>query len=142
MENINNIVFPNVHEFMCMGMDSGYASLSEWRNIAAGYSEISILWQGRNKLILAPKPIDGGLISYHKAQFGYEINCVTPEAFTSETANNFISDARALKAIEDFAKARSPVGFISWGGTPGAYALLNKIKKANPFMRRRFARAA
>ena len=135
MENMSNcIVFPNVHEYMYRGMSKDFADslLEEWRNIAAGYAEVSILWPGKNKLILAPKPIDKALIEYHQIQFGYKLNVVTPQKFTSQTANDFLEDEHSIKTIEKFAKGCNPLHFVTWGGTQGAYALLEKIENYTP----------
>ena len=128
----NSIVFPNVHDFIYQGMIRNYAYLAEWRKIGAGYSEVSILWPGKNKLILAPKPIDNAVIAYSKMRFGYEINYVSPQRFTSETAEDFLRDTEAMEAIERFAKKYGNIHFVSWGATPGAYQLLKKINTFNP----------
>jgi hypothetical protein len=135
MEDISNsIVFPNVHEYMYGGMGQDFADnlLEEWRNIAAGYAEVSILWPGKNKLILAPKPIDKSLIEYHQIQFGYKLNVVTPPKFTSQTSIDFLEDAHSVRTIEKFAEEHNPLHFITWGGTQGAYVLIEKIKNCTP----------
>jgi hypothetical protein len=132
IEHENCIIFPNVHEFMFEGMDSDYEYLSEWRNIGAGYSEVSSMWSGKNKLILAPKPVDNNFIEHIKNVFGYEIMTITPKTFSSKTASDFLNDVDILNEIKCFAKKYESLKFMAWGATQGAYALLNKIRSFNP----------
>ncbi len=130
----NSIVFPNVHEFMYAGMERHFAPelLREWRDIASGYAEVSILWPGQNKLILSPRPIDQSLIDYHEEHFGYHIHTVVPEAFTSQTTQDFLDSSGFEKAVQGFADTHDLIHFIAWGGTGGAYRIwehINEIKR-------------
>lgn len=129
MDNTNSVIFPNVHEYMKRGMGQFSESLlAEWRSIAAGYGEVSLLWQGKNKLILAPRPIDDDLLSYHRTAWGMDEVCaVTPQSFTSDTAGDFLADKNAMDTIHNFLGRHQKSYFIPWGATEGAYEILKSL---------------
>jgi hypothetical protein len=136
MSDLNySIIFPNVHEYMRRGMEDGFDEnlLREWRDIAAGLAEVSIFWEGNEKLILSPKPIDDIFIDYNKMLLGYgEILVVVPKSYSSNTSLDFLNDIEALSAINSFVRNKDIVHFLPWGATEDVYILLNRILEKNP----------
>lgn len=129
MSILNSVIFPNVHEYMCVGMNKNFepSLLEEWRKIAAGYAETSILWQGKNKMILSPLPIEKEFVQYFENHFDFNIDIVSPSSFTSNTSMDFLNDHNAMETIKKFVHEHNSPYFLTWGGTKGAYLLLNEL---------------
>lgn len=129
MDNFNSIIYPNVHEYMKRGMGPFPGKLlAEWRRIAAGYGEVSLLWPGKNKLVMSPQVIDKDLIEYQRDAWKMgEISIVTPTAFTSETSKDFLQDTKAISKIQNFVNRHATTEFIPWGATSGVYDILKAI---------------
>jgi hypothetical protein len=136
MTDLNySIVFPNVHEYMRRGMEDGFDAklLQEWRDIASGYAEVALFWEGNEKLVLSPKPLDSNYISYIRNLLGYgQILTAVPKYYSSETSSDFVNDPDILALINSYVKNKDMVHFLPWGATEGIYTFLRRISENNP----------
>lgn len=127
-----NIIFPNVYEYMHRGMDDNFDKrlLCEWRDIAAGYSEVSMFWEGDNKLIVSPKPIDKVFVDFAKYFMGYkELSILFPRNYNSQLQYDFSTDRQIVSKVACYLKNKETINFIPWGATEGAYRFFNCLKK-------------
>lgn len=125
-----SLVVPNMHEYAQKGMDADYPALlmAKWRNISSGFAEVALFWEGDEKLIVAPQPIDGDFVDYvvHLLQY-HSIKVVTPQHSTTELSLDTLNDESVLTAIKAFAGAGDDITLRPWGATRQVYALLEQL---------------
>lgn len=93
--NSSSIIIPNVHDYVRRGMDPSFPErlLAEWRDIASGFSEVSLFWEGNDKLVLSPREINKNFISYIKGLLGYEnLLVLVPRSYTSDFCDDILGD--------------------------------------------------
>ena len=130
-EQYYSLILPNVHEYVRRGMDPNFPEdlLKLWRNNASGFSDVSLFWEGENKFILSPKPIDPLFINYIRDLVGYnDIQVASPENFSSEFCDDILNDSSCLHKIKSFIESKNKVYFIPWGATESVYKLLDALQ--------------
>jgi hypothetical protein len=126
------VVVPNVHEYVCRGMDPGFPEvrLKRWRDIGAGYADAGFLWEGDNKLVIAPKPINDHWLEYLRRLLGYRaLQVVVPRRYSSDFCMDIAMDEPALDEIAAFVHKCEIVRLLPWGATDGLYALLGEFSR-------------
>jgi len=125
-----SVVIPNVHEYAQKGMDPQYPALllARWRNVAAGFSEVALFWEGDDKLVVSPKPIDAAFVEYITDLLGYRsIGVVTPQRCTTELSLDILRDESVLSAIGSYVDAKGMTYLRPWGATKQMYLLVDEI---------------
>lgn len=130
-----SVVIPNVHEYAQKGMDPDYPSLlmAKWRNVASGFSEPALFWEGDDKLVVSPRPIDAAFVDYITDLLKYRsISVITPQRCTTELSLDTLIDESVLSTISSFVSAREATHLRPWGATKQIYLLLDELKRRSP----------
>lgn len=125
-----SVVIPNVHEYAQKGMDPDYPALllATWRNVASGFSEVALFWEGDDKLVVSPKPMDSIFVAYIKDLLGYRsITVVSPQRCTTELSMDILRDESVLSAIGSYVNLNGVTYLRPWGATKQMYLLADEI---------------
>lgn len=126
------IVLPNVHEYVYRGIDSTFSEnmLAMWREMGAAYSEVGLFWEGDDKVVVAPRPINQQFVEYVSDLLGYKrLSVLCPRRYTSELSMDLLGDEAALSYLIDHAKGKDAVYLVPWGATQPVYSLLARLRQ-------------
>jgi hypothetical protein len=126
MANFKKIIFPNVYEVVKRSIDCCNLTpfqQEELKSNGKSYSELGLLWEGDNKLVIVPEEIEDVQTQYIKYLLGYKNISVIKIRDNNGVICNLTDEIDSLTNNIKYLK-----GFF-WGASEEAYTLINNFNE-------------